>query len=95
MTRIALYPFDSGNSPIMSTDICSQGFDGISLGCNGLWFLSVGLCSLARLTSVYVLADVCLDVRPPIIAGYEFLGLVLTRVSCYANVMVFLYDVLS
>ena len=60
-----------------------------------MWFFLVRLCPLACLASVYVLADVCLNVRPPIIAGYEFLGLVSTQVSCYATVMVFLYDVLS
>jgi hypothetical protein len=35
-TVTALYTFDSGNSPIMSTDIYFPGFEGILLGCNGL-----------------------------------------------------------
>src|ERR1700722_3084917 len=35
ITRITLYPCDSGSSPIMSIEICSQGCLGISFGCRG------------------------------------------------------------
>ena len=40
ITRMALKPLDSGNSPMMSMEICSQGAFGISFGCNGLWAFS-------------------------------------------------------
>src|ERR1700720_4489027 len=35
ITKIALYPCDSGSSPIMSIEMCSQGYLGISFGCRG------------------------------------------------------------
>ena len=35
--RMALFPCNSGNGPMMSTDMISQGFCGISFGCKGIF----------------------------------------------------------
>jgi hypothetical protein len=37
MTRIALKPWDSGSSPIRSTEMCSHGPEGTSFGCSGFF----------------------------------------------------------
>src|SRR5258708_621919 len=97
ITRMALYPLDSGSSPMVSTEITSQWRVGIRFGVSFPTFCThqEGLAVVAGVTPCHIAGNIAGDAQPPVIVGDQLQCLPPPWVTSHHGVMVGVDNVMT